>query len=186
MFGATVKRLVLTVEYPRLPTICGKKLFTLVKGTPNVRFITAQSLGIPSTQHHEDAWYPLAYQYLGLWRGRKLSRMLNFSSIVTDESARILLRANSFSDGLRYHHVEGERGSQKKAKVANMMVDAPKVNETNKQSNFLHGIVQITFNPEKKLPALVLGVFDMEDTKCYETWSNHQLIFDAFPVLSRL
>jgi len=29
MSGATVNRLVLTVEYPRLATICGKKLLTL-------------------------------------------------------------------------------------------------------------------------------------------------------------
>jgi len=44
MFGATVNKLVLTVEYPRLATICGKKLLTLAKGTPSVKLTPAQTL----------------------------------------------------------------------------------------------------------------------------------------------
>lgn len=37
--GATVYKLVLTVEYPMLCTICGRKLFTLARGTPNEKLI---------------------------------------------------------------------------------------------------------------------------------------------------
>jgi hypothetical protein len=43
-FGATVKRFVLTVEYPRLATICGRKLLTLASGTPNDRLMSAHIL----------------------------------------------------------------------------------------------------------------------------------------------
>jgi len=49
-FGATVNRLVLTVEYPRLATICGKKLLTLAKGTPSVKLTPAQTLNNDQTQ----------------------------------------------------------------------------------------------------------------------------------------
>jgi len=44
MLGATVNKLVLTVEYPRLATICSKKLSTLAKGTPSVKLTPAQTL----------------------------------------------------------------------------------------------------------------------------------------------
>lgn len=42
MFGAIVYKLVLTVLYPKLATICGRKLLTLARGTPSARLINAQ------------------------------------------------------------------------------------------------------------------------------------------------
>jgi hypothetical protein len=76
---------------------------------------------------------------MGLWSGLKLSRMLSFSSTVTDESERILIFATSFSRGLKNHQVEGERGSQKKAITANIIVDAPNVMLAFNEWQFQHG-----------------------------------------------
>ena len=44
IFGATVNKFVRTVEYPRLATICGRKLLTLASGTPKDKLISAHSL----------------------------------------------------------------------------------------------------------------------------------------------
>lgn len=109
MFGATVNRFVLTVGYPKLATIWGRKLLTLARGTPRERLITAQT------------------QYRGFWNGLNASRKLNFSLIVTEESSRIRRRAKAFSSSVSIHHVSLERGNQKKAKRAKVTVPAPRL-----------------------------------------------------------
>jgi hypothetical protein len=124
MFGATVKRFVLTVEYPRLATICGRKLLTLARGTPNDRLISAHILWF--IQHlFSRLMTTWADQYVGSLNGRKASRMLSFSSTVTEESASMRALAMFFSRSLSNHQVEGERGSQKYAKMAKETVLAP-------------------------------------------------------------
>lgn len=67
----TVYKFVFTVEYPRLATICGKKLFTLARGTPSDRLIHAQT------------------QYRQSLKGWNAVRMLSFSFTTEDESARM-------------------------------------------------------------------------------------------------
>jgi hypothetical protein len=56
------------------------------------------------------------------------SLMFKRSSTALDESARIRIRANSFSSGVKKLHVWAERGNQKYAKVAKMMVLEPDEN----------------------------------------------------------
>lgn len=102
-----MNRFVLTVEYPRLATIWGRKLLTLANGTPRERLIIAQT------------------QYSGFLNGRKASRNENFSSISEELSSRILRRATAFSSSVKIHHVSLVRGSQKKAKSAKVTVPEP-------------------------------------------------------------
>lgn len=52
ILGATVNKFVRTVEYPRLATICGRKLLTLARGTPNDRLIMAHILHRSSYRGH--------------------------------------------------------------------------------------------------------------------------------------
>lgn len=127
IFGATVKRLVLTVEYPRLPTICGKKLLTLVRGTPNVKLTTAQTLQGSS----KNAKRILGSTVIPIHRTLKGSKTVTDTQLFVNRHRRICKNPHScdlLSRGLRNHHVEGERGSQKKAKTANITVDAPEGN----------------------------------------------------------
>jgi hypothetical protein len=92
MFGATVYRFVLIVEYPRLVTICGRKLFTLASGTPRDNDINNQT------------------PYRQSLKGLKASRILSFSLTTSDESEVIRILASSFSLGVRTHQAEGDVG----------------------------------------------------------------------------
>ena len=100
IFGATVNKFVRTVEYPRLATICGRKLLTLASGTPKDKLISAHNLHRQqrniTTLLMKARGPELAYQYMGSANGRNASRMLSFSLMFTEESAKILARATAF------------------------------------------------------------------------------------------